>query len=63
MLGGKYSSGIWTAGRLGAETAGPSAMVSRMLSTTEITTRKSDAHFLQPGVGRGTSVLGGLCTG
>jgi hypothetical protein len=25
LFGGKYSSGIWTAGRLGAETAGPSA--------------------------------------
>ena len=62
LLGGKYSSGIWTAGRLGAETAGPSAMDSKMMSTTEITTRKSDAHSLQPGVERETSVLGGWCS-
>jgi hypothetical protein len=37
-------------------------MDSKMMSTTEITTRKSDAHSLQPSVERETSVLGGWCS-
>ena len=64
LLGGKYSSGIWTAGRLGAETAGPSAIISRnVMKTKQIMTRKSNAYSLRPDAERGTFVLGGWCSG
>jgi hypothetical protein len=63
LFGGKYSSGIWTAGRLGADTAGPSAMGSKMMSIKKFAMRKSGAHSLRPDVEHGTSVLGGWCSG
>ncbi len=64
LFGGKYSSGIWTAGRLGAETAGPSAMGFKIfMSIKEIVMRRSGAHSLRPDAAHGTSVLGGWCSG
>ena len=65
LFGGKYSSGIWTAGRLGAETAGPSAELPSV--KREITREKSSMELTLSGqtlgaelLFKGVGVAGGL---